>query len=98
MQINKQNAVSFIVAAIALINACCHILGLYTLPIGEETVSQLVTVVASVATTAYAWWKNNSTTTHAIKADEVKEAIKDGLITLDQVTSLLETAKDGTNK
>jgi len=55
---------------LALINQILSATGHSVLPIENEQVEQLVTLGATVATSIIAWWKNNSFTKNAIKADE----------------------------
>ncbi len=55
---------------LALINQVLAILGKEILPFGEDEVYQICSLVVTIGTSAVAWWKNNSFTQPAIKADE----------------------------
>lgn len=55
--------------ALALINQLLSATGHSILPIENEQVESLVTVSFTVITGVIAWWKNNSFTKAAIKAD-----------------------------
>ena len=52
---------------------------------GENNTAKTVTLVCSIVVTAYTFWKNNSFTQAAIKADQVLEELK----------SIEEDIKDG---
>lgn len=56
--------------ALALVNQGLAIAGLSPLPIEDETVSQVISLVATVIASLVAWWKNNSFTQKAIAADK----------------------------
>lgn len=55
---------------LALVNQGLAIAGLSPLPIEDETVSQVISLVATVIASLVAWWKNNSFTQKAIAADK----------------------------
>lgn len=55
---------------LALVNQGLAIAGLSPLPIEDETVSQVISLVATVIASLMAWWKNNSFTQKAIAADK----------------------------
>lgn len=60
---------------LALVNQGLAIAGLSPLPIEDDTVSQVISLVATVIASLVAWWKNNSFTQKAIAADKTfKEA------------------------
>lgn len=54
---------------LALVNQALAIGGYSPLPIEDETVAQLVSLLATTAAALAAWWKNNSFTQRAIAAD-----------------------------
>lgn len=61
---------------LALTNQVLSALGKPVLPIESATVEQLVTAGITTVTALVAWWKNNSFTPEAIKADETMERMK----------------------
>lgn len=65
-----------IVLIIALLNQGLAIFGKEAFPITEDQVYQGVTLTATIASAVWAWWKNNSFTKNAIKADEVLAELK----------------------
>ena len=60
---------------LALTNQVLSACGKRVLPIESETVEQLVTAGITTIAALVAWWKNNSFTTNAIKADEYLERL-----------------------
>ena len=62
-----------VVLALALINQILAICGKDTIPLYESDIAQLVTLVVTIGSTLWAWWKNNSFTKNAIKADDYKQ-------------------------
>ena len=65
-----------IVLIIALFNQGLAIFGKEAFPITEDQIYQVVTLIATIASAVWAWWKNNSFTKYAIKADEVLAELK----------------------
>lgn len=61
---------------IALANQMLAIAGKEVLPITEDTVYQLVSLIATIVAAIMAWWKNNSFTKAAIEADNVLSQLK----------------------
>ena len=62
-----------VVLAVALINQILAICGKETIPLYESDIAQIVTLVVTIGSTLWAWWKNNSFTKNAIKADDYKQ-------------------------
>ena len=62
-----------VVLALALINQILAICGKDTIPLYESDIAQIVSIIALICSTLWAWWKNNSFTHNAIKADDYKE-------------------------
>lgn len=66
-----------IVLVIALANQILAIAGKDAFPVTEDQVYQGVTLIATVGASVWAWWKNNSFTKQAIKADETLTKLKE---------------------
>lgn len=65
-----------IVLFIALANQVLAIAGKEIFPVTEDQVYQVVTLVATIGASVWAWWKNNSFTKAAIEADKVLTQLK----------------------
>lgn len=67
-----------VVLVLALVNQGLTIAGLNVLPITEEQVTEVLSLLFTIGASLWAWWKNNSFTPEAIKADELMEELKGG--------------------
>lgn len=61
---------------LALINQVLLLTGKSPLPIEDETISSLISTLATIAASLAAWWKNNSVTKEAIEADKLLQQLK----------------------
>ena len=68
--IKTDTIIRTIVLIIALVNQGLAIFGKEAFPVTEDMVYQGVTLIATIASAIWAWWKNNSFTEKAIIADE----------------------------
>ena len=66
-----------IVLILALANQVLAMCGKQVLNIADDDIYQVVSIVFTIGASAAAWWKNNSFTQNAIKADKYKENIKE---------------------
>lgn len=87
---DKQLIVRLIVSVIAVVNSVCTMAGFPLLNLGEEQVSDVVSVVVLVAAWAWGFWKNNSFTTAAKEGQKVTEAIKSGSVEAGKVEEMLK--------
>ena len=73
----KDVLIRTVILAIALVNQILTAFGKGIIPIEDETVTELISAVFTVATSVWAWWKNNSVTPEAIIADEYLKELKE---------------------
>ena len=66
-----------IVLLLALVSQLCVILGKRTEAIDIEQWQEYVTYALTVGASIVAWWKNNSFTQNALKADEFMKELKE---------------------
>lgn len=77
-----ENKVSFdtilrtVILGITLINQILTSTGKNPLPFSEDTLYELLTVLATVGVSIWSWWKNNSFTQEAIEADKLMNKLK----------------------
>ena len=64
------------VFALALANQILSVAGLSPLPIDSATLEPWVTTGLTTAAAVWAWWKNNSFTPEAIRADELLKEMR----------------------
>ena len=67
-----------IILILALINQILAIAGKDKIPVVESDIYQICSLAVKVGSAIWSWWKNNSFTKTAIKADEYKKALKAG--------------------
>ena len=72
----KETIIRTAVLILALINNALTLFGKSPIPIDDETLSALLSLIITTAAAIWAWWKNNSFTKHAIKADEYLEELR----------------------
>lgn len=76
MKVKTETIIRTIVLILALANQVLAIYGKQKIPITEDEVYQLITLAATIGSALWAWWKNNSFTQPAIKADEYMERLR----------------------
>ena len=76
MKVKTETIIRTIVLILALANQVLAIYGKQKIPITEDEVYQLITLVVTIGSALWAWWKNNSFTQQAIKADEYMEKLR----------------------
>lgn len=76
MKVKSETIIRTIVLILALANQVLAIYGKQKIPITEDEVYQLITLVVTIGSALWAWWKNNSFTQPAIKADEYMERLR----------------------
>ncbi|MBQ4146221.1 MAG: phage holin [Clostridia bacterium] len=62
---------------LALINQILATAGRDVLPFTQDEIYQLFSLLFTIATSAVAWWKNNSFTNAAILGDLYKDSVKE---------------------
>lgn len=65
-----------VVLVLALVNQILAMKGISPLPLADEEVTEILSMVFTTAASLWAWWKNNSFTTAAIQADTYMTALK----------------------
>lgn len=76
MEIKPATIARTAVLALALANQVLSVAGLSPLPIDSATLEPWVTTGLTTAAAVWAWWKNNSFTPEAIRADELLKEMR----------------------
>lgn len=76
-KVKPETIIRTIVLILALANQVLAIYGKQAIPITEDEVYQTVTLIVTVGSALWAWWKNNSFTGPAIEADEYMEKLRE---------------------
>ena len=71
INITKGTLIRTILLVLALINQVLAVFGKSPIPIDDDTVTNLISTAWTVIASLIAWWKNNSFTDKAIKADKM---------------------------
>ncbi len=71
INITKGTLIRTILLVFALINQVLAVFGKSPIPIDDDTITNLISTIWTVIASLIAWWKNNSFTDKAIKADKV---------------------------
>lgn len=77
-KVSVETIVRTIMMVITLINQILVMTGKNPLPFAEEDIYTVISTVASILVMIWVWWKNNSFTSAAIKADEIMKKLKSG--------------------
>lgn len=80
-----------LVLAVVLVNQCLAIFG-KGLPFTSDLVYQIFSAIATVIAAGWAAWKNNDITKGAIIAGKLFDSLKDGSISKEEATEMLEAA------
>ena len=79
MKVKTETIIRTAVLALALLNQVLVICGKTPLPVKDEELTQVLSLCFTIGASLWSWWKNNSLTTNAIKADEyLREMKKNG--------------------
>lgn len=83
-----------LVLLVALINAILQMFGYNTLPIADDNISTIVSIVFLIVTTLYNTYKNRNISTASQVAQNITDSIKNGEILIEDVNTLLEKCKE----
>ena len=77
-KVTPETIIRTIVLVLALINQALTASGKNPLPFAESEIYELLTLLATIGAALWAWWKNNSFTPAAIKADKYMNELRKG--------------------
>ena len=76
MSVKKDTIIRTIVLVLALVNQILTSTGHSVIPISDEQVTEIISLVFTIGASLWTWWKNNSFTKNAIEADNVLNELK----------------------
>ena len=79
---------------LALINAVLQMFGMNVLPIQNDDISNIVSVIFLIVTAAWNTWKNRNFTKASQEAQALTDMIKKGEILIDQIEDVIQKFKD----
>ena len=74
--VKKETLIRTIITAISMLNMILTMTGKNPLPFSEDELYIGLSAVAGLMSTVWSWWKNNSFTPAAIKADKYLEELR----------------------
>lgn len=92
--ITSETVTGVLILLVALINAVLQMLGYNTLPIADDNISNIVSIVFLIITTLYNTYKNRNVSTASQVAQNITDAIKNGELLIEDVSTLLEKCKE----
>ncbi len=91
--IAKINAIApLLVTLVGCINAFLTLRGLPNLEIGDETITLVVSGIATIIGEIWGWWRNNNWTQDAQITQPVLNGLKAGTITQQEVNNLVNSS------
>ena len=92
--VNAETVTGVLVLLLALINACLKMFGIDMLPIQNEEVSNIVSIVFLIVSSLYNTWKNRNLTLASQVAQNITDAIKNGEILVEDVNTIVQRFKN----
>lgn len=92
--ITAEAVTGVLVLFVALINAILQMFGYNTLPIADDNISNIVSIVFLITTALYNTYKNRNVSTASQVAQNITDAIKNGELLIEDVNALLEKCKE----
>lgn len=76
MKVKTETIIRTVVLIVALINQGLTVIGWNLIPITDDQIAEVITLVFTIGASLWAWWKNNSFTYEARKADELLDSMR----------------------
>ena len=83
-----------VVLLIALINAVLQIFGINTIPVTNDEVSEIVSILFLIVTSLYSTYKNFNVTFASQIAQNITDAIKNGELVAEDIDEILKKIKE----
>lgn len=91
--VTSETVTGILILLVSLVNAIFQIFGINILPIENEEVSTIVSIVFLIGTTLYNTWKNRNLTQASQIAQNITDSIKNGEIPENDVKQMIEIIK-----
>lgn len=92
-KIPTRTYVSMVMVIIVIINYILTTMGKPLINLGEEEITYAVNTIINMILIGYAAWENNSISEKAIIADEILFALRDGVISKDEIEDFINKHK-----
>lgn len=91
--VTSEAVTGVLILLVSLVNAILQMFGINVLPIENEEVSNIVSVVFLIGTTLWNTWKNRNFSSAAQIAQSITDSIKNGEILEDEVKQMIDKIK-----
>lgn len=91
--ISTENIVGILILLLSLVNLVLSVLGVKTLPISNDDISNIVSTGFVIITALYNTYKNRNISTAAQIAQQVTDCIKNGELLIEDVNELINKCK-----
>ena len=78
MNVKTDTIIRTVILIVALINQILTSTGHSVIPITDDQITEIISLIITIAASLWAWWKNNSFTKNAILADEMLKDLREG--------------------
>lgn len=92
--ITSEAIAGVLVLLVVLINAVLQMFGFNTIPITDDDISKIVSLVFLIGVTLYNVYKNRNISTASQTAQKITDAIKNGEILIEDVETLISKVKN----
>lgn len=80
MNIKTETIIRTITLALALVNQILTSTGHSVIPVSDDQIAEFISLTFTVGASLWAWWKNNSFTQNALRADRMLDDLRAGVI------------------
>lgn len=92
--ISAENIAGILILLLSLVNLVLSVLGVKTLPISNDEISNVVSTGFVIITSLYNTYKNRNISTAAQVAQQVTDSIKNGELLIEDVNAILQKCKN----
>ena len=96
--ITSEAVISIILQIIAVVNMALQMIGFDTLPISNENVTVIISLLFTIIITAWNTWKNRNLTKASQEAQQITDMIKNGEVMVDEIVEVIQGFKDRSTK
>lgn len=79
MKIKVETIIRTVTLALALVNQILTSTGHSVIPVSDDQIAEGISLAFTVGASLWAWWKNNSFTQAALRADLTLDALRAGV-------------------
>ena len=77
MKVKADTIIRTVILIVALINQVLTSTGHSVIPITDEQITEIISLLFTIGASLWAWWKNNSFTKSALIADEMLNELRE---------------------